>query len=181
MKYVIPTIAILLSLVAAFLIGRHELRAHQVPVITLPPQVVLAQVVVPKPKPKKQNYRPMGATFCKQTGKVYFHKRLDKEMPEGKYLEVGIEFHMRSGEMWAQMFTFTCELRWGTNFRITRRKSINIILGGAEGTEQSLLFKLMWAGKDTKGKKYPYTYNCSCTHSPMRGQRVAKSNFIPPE
>jgi hypothetical protein len=159
-------LALLLTFVAVGLIARHELRGpSSPPVVTVQPYV--------------QDHRPMGETFCKRTGKVYFHQREDKEMPEGKYLEVAIEYHMRSGELWAQMFTFTCELSWGENFRVTRKKSVKHVLGGAEGTKQSLLFKLMWAGKGKE--KYPYAYNCSCLRRPMEGLSIAKSNFIPPE
>jgi hypothetical protein len=140
-------LALLLTFVAVGLIARHELRGpSSPPVVTVQPYVVVAKATPKPPVAKKQDHRPMGETFCKRTGKVYFHQREDKEMPEGKYLEVAIEYHMRSGELWAQMFTFTCELSWGENFRVTRKKSVKHILGGAEGTKQILFFKLMWAG-----------------------------------
>lgn len=134
----------------------------------------------PAPKKKKDDYKPMGETFCKQTGKVYFHKRVDKKLSEGAYLEVGVEYHMRSGENWAQMFTFACELMWGDSLRLSRTKYTQAILSGAEGKKASLLFNLRWRGKE-KVKLYKYGVNCSCVNRPMNGLQIIESEYTPPE
>ncbi len=132
------------------------------------------------PKPKKQDHKPMGETFCKRTGKVYFHKRVDKKLPAGAYLEVGVEYHMRSGLNWVYTFTFTCELSWGDNLHNSRTKSTQVMLGGAEGKKASLLFNLPWRGKE-KSPIYKYGVNCSCQQTPMYGLQIVESAFTPQE
>jgi len=125
--------------------------------------------------PEKKDFKPFGDTTCEKSGKIEFQKPCDATGKNCRML-VRIPYHIHSGAMWPQLFTFWCELeyveadkRWTAYDRV--------VLSADQSASGSVEFK--WPLVREVKVKRRYRYNCACTYVPMTGDYFVTSGLIP--